>query len=120
MHMRKKPGPTARARARKRRTDTTYAATIRIKVFDRDELCRLIGVDDCAGPEEWAHWGEHQWFKTRGLPPEQRHTTGGTFKSCRSHHQRYDAGEIAIEALDPARGADWYLAVTVDGVTTHV
>lgn len=120
MHMRKKPGVVARARAAKRRKDTTYAAKIRDKVFDRDEFCRLLGVDDCSGPAEWAHIEDQQRFRTMGMAPELRHSTGGSMKACRSHHRRYDAGEIEIAFVDPARGADWHLAVTLDGVTIHV
>lgn len=116
----KPKGLIARARAKKRRKDQQYAKGIREQVFWRDEICRLVGVDDCAGPEEWAHLQDQQRFRTRCMAPELRHSTGGSFKACRSHHRRYDAGEIDIEAVDPALGADWHLKVTVDGVYTYV
>lgn len=93
-----KPGPTASARKAKARKDAAHAKRIRDKVADRDmEVgCRAWGecLGVCEGKSEWAHLGERQRFKTRGLPPEVRHTTAASCLLCTKHHDLYDDGKI--------------------------
>lgn len=102
-------GPTARARAAKARKDAAYATKIRAKVQERDgEVgCRAWGnfVGVCEGRGEWAHLGEKKRFKTRGLPPAERHTTAESCLLCTKHHDAYDAGEIGYLCLS-CWGAD--------------
>lgn len=108
---RKPPGPTARARKRKADRDKRYAAKIRADVAERDGLCRLgewennpddwhsDAVNDvCDGGSQWAHFGEKKRFKTRGLPPEERHTMAGSLMLCEKHHDDYDEGRLVITA----------------------
>jgi hypothetical protein len=105
-------GIVARLRARKKRKDDTYADTIREIVSARDGLCRY-GYDvspgnrfsECRGVSEWAHFGAWKRFKTRGLPPEERHTTAGSLQLCAKHHDDYDHGRLVIVARTP-RGCD--------------
>lgn len=98
-------GLIARCRARKARTDAAYAAGIRELVAARDGFCRHgydVRLGDrfarCSGPSEWAHFGEHKRFKTRGMAPEDRHTTAGSLMLCRSCHMAYDRGVLLIIA----------------------
>jgi hypothetical protein len=125
-------GPTAKARKAKAAKDRRYAANIRKRVAERDGECRigdwennpddthcdaLIGngceAVDCGGVSEWAHLGEKKRFKTRGMPPEQRHTTKESCMLCTTHHQMYDAGTLKIKA-DTEIGADSVLRFWVD------
>ena len=113
---RKPLGVTARARRAKAAKDRRYAAKIREQVDARDGYCKLMhlayALGLCAGPSEWAHWAEFKRFKTRGLPPEERHTTAGSFKACSRHHGMYDAREFEIAATDISRGMDSAIVVT--------
>lgn len=99
----KKAGPTKRARRSKAGKDRRYAKTIRETVAERDGYCKLAAyagvLGRCEGPSEWAHWGAWKRCKTRGLPPEDRHTTGGSLMLCRRHHRAYDAGQFNIVAV---------------------
>lgn len=101
-------GPTRkRLKARKDRAEGAVKKAVRAEVDERDGYCSLE-TDDycwCDGPSEWAHWGDRKRFKTRGMAPELRHTTGGSLMLCRTHHQAYDAGELEITA-DTDRGCD--------------
>lgn len=93
---RKRPGVTARLRARKRRKEAPVVTRVRARCVDRDGYCRLMGVSPCAGPSQWCHLGDKQRFKTRGQAPEVRHTVEGTFMGCEKHHGEYDRGELEI------------------------
>jgi hypothetical protein len=87
----------------------------RVKTDVRD--CRLQNLSDryegtsdftCDGPPEWAHLQAKRRSKTRGQPPDVRHTTEDSLILCRRHHARYDGRErprLEIEALS-TRGAD--------------
>lgn len=114
--IRKPNGPTARARARKKRKDAAVADRIRELVFARDGTCRY-GSDvlpaertTCTGRVHWAHFGEMKRFKTRGMAPEKRHSMAGSLCLCHRHHAAYDAGSLKITAQDPDRGCDGLLA----------
>jgi hypothetical protein len=94
-------------------SEAAVIARIRAIVERRDVYCRigkaLCGIGRCAGALEWAHLGDHRRFKTRGLPPEERHTTRGTLMLCSQHHHDYDQHRLEIEALTE-READGPLA----------
>jgi hypothetical protein len=101
-------GIVARLRSRKKRKDDTYAAGIREQVAARDGYCRH-GYDvspgdrfsQCSGPSEWAHFGPWRRARTRGLKPEDQHTTAGSLMLCRRCHQAYDSGRLVIIAKSP-------------------
>lgn len=102
-----KPEPRKRAKGRKKRLEQKVVKTVRPDVVRRDGYCRLLftartlremfGV--CRGASQWAHFGKHKRARTRGMAPEVRHTTAGTFMLCDGHHDAYDDGEIVIHAL---------------------
>ncbi len=109
----RKPGPTAKARAKRRRAEGPVARSVRAWCVDRDGTCRywkdifeacLVAVE-CRGPSEWAHLENQRRSRTRGLAPELRHTTAGTAMLCRSHHRAYDAGRLRIRFIT-GTGAD--------------
>ncbi len=91
---RRKPGPTAKARAKRKLTDAKYAKLIRAVCVERDGYCRYGGKAGdqiaCAGPSEWAHLGDKTRAKTRGMAPEARHTTRDSLMLCKAHHDAYD------------------------------
>lgn len=113
---RRAKGPTAKARATKATRDARYASSVRKIVADRDGACRIgdwennpedIHCDSvtgeggwpglpCGGLSEWAHLGDKKRFKTRGLPPEERHTPAGSLMLCAQHHDDYDEGRLQI------------------------
>jgi hypothetical protein len=112
-----KPERRAKAKRRKDRAEAAIEAQVRAQVDERDGLCRVwtrLGpagwrlLGRCAGPGEWAHLGDLRRFKTRGMPPEARHSTAGSCKLCHAHHQGprgYDGHAFEIEPLTPS-GAD--------------
>jgi len=104
---RKKPGPTAKYRAKRKRAEAPVAKFVRAQCVDRDGDCRVCDwennpddyhaddlefVDDLTfpNPSEWAHLGEKTRAKTRGMKPEARHTTEDSVIFCKVHHDRYD------------------------------
>jgi hypothetical protein len=97
----KRPGPTAKARAKKRRKEGPVKADVRLHCAQRDGLCRVaqwVGTDTvalelmngCDGPSEWAHMAQKRQSKTRGQVPTVRHTTAESLMLCRRHHAQYD------------------------------
>lgn len=96
----------ARARRAKAQKDAKYAKSIRDRVAERDGYCALVDMQDvygpCSGRTEWAHFGEKKRFKTRGLPPEERHTEAGSFMACHGHHGRYDRGLLKLHGTPGA------------------
>ncbi len=47
--------------------------------------------EDCSfNPSQWAHVRGTTRAETRGMKPEERHTTAGTLMLCEFHHDRYD------------------------------
>lgn len=119
---RKKPGPTARKTAKKRRAEGPVKTQVRAACVERDELCRVwsaaagmnslsdevMPLVECRGRPEWAHLGEGKRFKTRGMKPEQRHCTARSLILCKLHHDRYDGRvEPRMEIVELTdRGAD--------------
>ncbi len=95
-------GVTARARRKKKRTESKHALKIRALVAERDGYCRVRAagaeflVGECKGVSEWAHYADSRRFKTRGLPPEQRHSTAGSLMLCSKHHAAYDRQKTLV------------------------
>jgi hypothetical protein len=71
------------------------------RMFRDEQEVRLA----CDGASEWAHLEDKRRFKTVGMEPEERHTTGGSLMLCKSHHVAYDRHRIKITILSRA-GAD--------------
>lgn len=109
----KKAGPTARARAKRRRAEHPVATKVREKCVDRDGFCRLMGLSPCSGQSEWAHLEEKKRARTRGMSPEERHTTTHSAMFCTGHHAAYDAGKILIAMTE--KGADGPIRVEQAG-----
>ena len=101
-HARKKPGPTAKYRAKRKRADDAYALVIRAVVDERDGYCRFIGLSPCSGRSEWAHLTKRS--QTRGMAPEVRHQTATTVKACQGHHGLQEAGKLRVVMTE--KGAD--------------
>lgn len=104
-----KPEPHAKVKRRRQRQEKKVVSAVREQCVERDGDCRigrstrLFGA--CSGVPEWAHLGEKKRFKTRGLPPEIRHTTYGSLILCSGHHDAYDEHRITITPQTD-RGAD--------------
>lgn len=102
--------PAKVARGRAERHAAKVVKSVRQQCVERDGYCRYatewlrrdLGVTQrgscvlCVGLSEWAHLGESKRFKTRGKPPEERHTTAGSLMLCAFHHHAYDDGELRI------------------------
>jgi hypothetical protein len=101
---RKKPGPTARHRAKRRRAEDPVKRNVRAECVERDGYCKLTSLSAwtglCIGASEWMHLGDKKRARTRGMKPEFRHTTAGSMMGCDLHHDLYDEGEIAL-AMGP-------------------
>lgn len=69
----------------------------------------------CDGPSEWAHFDALKRARTRGRPPEERHTTAGSLMLCRRHHDAYDDGDLLIDALT-SDGCDGLLRYALERV----
>ena len=88
-----KPEPRERFKARRKRQEAALVQEVRPQVLARDGPCRLRRVrlfGPCDGVPEWAHFGESQRWRTRGLPPQERHTIEGSLMLCTWHHELYD------------------------------
>jgi hypothetical protein len=103
-----KPPSHKRVKAKRDRLEAKIKKAVRAQTVERDGHCFIFSrlpaglralLGPCAGSSEWAHIGEHRRFKTRGLPPEERHTTAGTAQMCEKHHDAYDAHEFDIETF---------------------
>jgi hypothetical protein len=100
----RKPGPTAKYRAKRRRAEGPVLAAVRATCDERDGYCRLMGLSPCSGESQLAHLEEKKRTRTRGMLPEERHVTTHAAKFCEGHHGKYDAGKIQIALGE--RGAD--------------
>ncbi len=124
-----KPEPRARAKRRTMRLEGLQAARVRALCVERDGYCRLcpmlmnmrmvFALLPCKGPSEWAHLVRR--FTTRGMAPEKRHNTAGSFMACQFHHDRIDRRRKPWITVAPAssRGANGPLAFQV-GSTIYV
>ncbi len=113
-----KPEPRKKQKARKDRHEAQVKKRIREQCVERDGFCRVQGkgMGPCIGHSEWAHFGDHKRFKTRGQDAEVRHTTAGSLMMCSGHHYEYDKGLLDIEAKT-AHECDGPLTFERDGVT---
>jgi hypothetical protein len=100
-----------RVAARGRAAEQRVLRAVRAAVMARDGgTCRAsgtalgIGLGACEGPLELAHLAAWRRSRTRGQPPEQRHTRTGAISLCHAHHVAYDAHRFDI-LLGPT-GAD--------------
>ncbi len=121
---RRKPGPMARARAKRKRADDAVAKAVRAACVERDGYCRF-GLPNsdrgdvvvfggglywtvCSGPSQWAHMHSRRRSQTRNQAPNVRHDTAHSFMACQRHHDRYDnksTPRLYVTALTKA-GAD--------------
>lgn len=114
-----KPTPRRILKGRKDRAEDQVKQQVRAQCVARDGDCRFQGIPPfvCSGSSEWAHLGEKKRARTRGMKPEERHTTAGSFMACSLHHRLYDLGRYQLEALT-SDGADGVLrAIWPDGST---
>lgn len=111
-------GTRKREKARAKRQEAKHAKAVRAACVARDGYCliasrlpRSIAVllGPCEGPSEWMHVGEHRRCHTRGMEPEERHTTAGSGMGCKRHHDAYDAHEF--DFLLGADGMDGAVSV---------
>lgn len=110
---RKKPGPAARHRAKRRRAEDPVKRKVRAEVSERDGFCIFDSLDPCRGVSEWAHLEGKKRARTRGMKPEERHTTAGSAKACTRHHRLYDDGAIQIAMTD--KGANGPIRAVYEG-----
>ena len=113
-----KPTPRKRVKGRKERREAAVKTSVRAQTVERDGHCiiasrfprgyvALLGV--CQGPSQWAHVGRHRRCFTRGMTPEQRHTTAGSCQMCEKHHTAYDAH--AFDFVTGIQGMDGIIGI---------
>jgi len=90
-----KPEPRKRTQARKARAEAAVVKAVRAACVLRDGLCRLSDepwsvTAVCRGPSQWTHLPPFTRARTRGLPPERRHSTAWTIMACQRHHDMID------------------------------
>lgn len=107
---------SSKGKAKKRRLESKILHMVRLHDVMRDGHCRFAqdaeALGDslgrhrcCAGESQLAHLENKRRFKTRGMPPELRHTTAGTAMLCERHHDAYDDRELRLTFLSNS-GAD--------------
>lgn len=88
------PKPPSRAHEKRRRRvlERAVIALVRAACVARDGRCHVFRRTSvpCAGPSEWAHAHPARRSKTRGKPPEERHTPEQSLILCARHHDMYD------------------------------
>ena len=108
-------GSARKAKARGKRQEAKVAKSVRAACVERDGYCLIASrvpfsvrvlLGACEGPSEWAHVGAHRRFNTRGMEPQERHTTGGSCMLCQKHHRAYDAHEFDFSTWDAVK-ATW-------------
>lgn len=87
--------------AKRLREEKKVIDVVRPQCVERDGFCRAAckGVGPCRGVSEWAHFGEHGRWNTRGLPAEERHDRKYSMMLCTTHHRALDEHRLDIEAL---------------------
>lgn len=109
--------PRKRTKARSVRREKAVKSDVRADCVARDGYCRLYRDDaesrtavvkifgPCGGASEWAHVGDRKRAHTRGMDPEERHTTTGSMMLCGWHHRTgpsaYDSNLMQIDELTP-------------------
>lgn len=120
----KAPGPTAKARAKRRRAEDKVEKAVRAACVVRDGDCRIChwerniedwheagvpypdGVDWERGESQWSHLESRA--RTRNMRPDLRHNTKTSVMLCKFHHDRLDGRarpRIRVE-LQTGEGAD--------------
>lgn len=97
-----KPEPLKRTKRRKLRKESEVKMEVRAFCVVRDGDCRLRGRlpwFPCDGVSEWAHLGDKKRARTRGMKPEDRHTSAGSMMLCTVHHRAYDDGRMSYRPL---------------------
>lgn len=112
-------GTAKRAKAKAKRQEAAHAKRVRAACVARDGYCLIASrlpssvsalLGACEGPSEWAHVGDKRRCHTRGMEPQERHTTAGSGMLCERHHQRmYD--KHLFDFLLGAEGMDGPVAV---------
>lgn len=92
----KKPGPIARYRAKRRRAEAPALKACRDNADRRDGSCKLSVLGGCDGPSDLMHLRPFTRAQTRGMAPEIRHQVQYTMNGCRKHHRMYDRGDIQL------------------------
>ena len=105
--------PRKRIKARKQRAETAVKQRVRAECVERDGDCvlRPASWHVCGGESQWSHLGKKKRARTRGMPPEVRHTTAGSLMLCTVAHLDYDEWRMQIDELT-ADGADGPLRFT--------
>lgn len=112
--------PRKRLKGRKQRAGGKVVTRVRADVVLRDGYCRWlsVGLGACSGPSEWAHAPWNTRAHSRGMEPDERHSTADTLMCCRRHHQELDGRaypRLQITALESQKGADGRLRGLRDG-----
>ncbi len=114
-----KPEPRQRVKRRRQRGEKQVEKSVRAKTVERDGHCLVytripahiaVLLGPCEGDSEWAHIGKYRRCFTRGLLPEQRHTTVGSGQLCHKHHADYDAHRFDFET-DEEHGMDGTIGI---------
>lgn len=92
----KKPGPVARYRAKRRRAEAPALTACRLHANRRDGACKLAVLGGCQGPTALMHLRPRTRAQTRGMPPEYRHSVEYTMNGCERHHRLYDDRKIEL------------------------
>ncbi len=111
---RKKSGPTARYRAKRKRAENPFLAACRRHADLRDGLCKVSVLGDCDGVSELMHLRPFTRAQTRGMAPEIRHQTAYTMNGCTKHHRAYDEGTLTL-AMFEGMGANGPIRVAYQG-----
>ena len=87
-----KPEPRVRTKRRATRVESKQKQSVRQQCVERDGDCvfEAVGLGPCEGESEWCHVNEGQRWKTRGMAPEDRHTTALSLMGCTKHHDMLD------------------------------
>lgn len=111
-----KPISRKRVKGRKVRRESLVKQQVRATVEARDGDCRLQhrGLGPCGGASEWAHLEDKRRCHTRGMAPEDRHTTQDSVMFCATHHRAYDRHEITLDYRSD-KGADGPMEFARDG-----
>lgn len=116
---RRKKGPTALYRAKRKRADDSVRLAIRAACVRRDGYCKVSAVGGCGGRSEHAHLEGKRRARTRGMAPVERHTLQGSAMFCTTHHRAYDRGDLEL-AMFPDLGANGPMRVSYRGLIVMV
>ena len=108
-------------KARETREARKVVTAVRAHDVERDGHCRVGSATDyfglCWGESQWCHLWSKKRSMTRGLPPEERHSTIWTCQMCARHHEMEERGELVLQALTSECGANGTLRATWNSVS---